>query len=80
MFGQMEFAPILTLSALEGTGIKALLNECIELYGQLNHKIPTTSLNMALKDWLFKYPPPASKTAHFKIRYMTQKSVNPVSF
>lgn len=80
MFGQMEFAPILTLSALEGTGIKALLNECIELYGQLNQKIPTTSLNMALKDWLFKYPPPASKTAHFKIRYMTQKSVNPVSF
>lgn len=80
MFGQMEFAPILTLSALEGTGIKVLLNECIELYGQLNHKIPTTSLNMALKDWLFKYPPPASKTAHFKIRYMTQKSVNPVSF
>lgn len=80
MFGQMEFAPIMTLSALEGTGIKALLNECIELYGQLNHKIPTTSLNMALKDWLFKYPPPASKTAHFKIRYMTQKSVNPVSF
>lgn len=80
MFGQMEFAPILTLSALEGTGIKALLNECIELYGQLNHKIPTTSLNKALKDWLFKYPPPASKTAHFKIRYMTQKSVNPVSF
>ena len=80
MFGQMEFAPILTLSALEGTGIKALLNECIELYNQLNHKIPTTALNMALKDWLFKYPPPASKTAHFKIRYMTQKSVNPVNF
>lgn len=80
MFGQMEFAPILTLSALEGTGIKALLNECIELYTQLNHKIPTTALNLALKDWLFKYPPPASRTAHFKIRYMTQKSVNPVNF
>lgn len=80
MFGQMEFAPILTLSALNGTGIKDLLNESIELYGQLNHKVPTTALNMALKDWLFKYPPPASKTAHFKIRYMTQKSVNPVKF
>lgn len=80
MFGQMEFAPILTLSALEGTGIKDLMNEAISLYGQLNHKVPTTALNMALKDWLFKYPPPASKTAHFKIRYMTQKSANPVSF
>ncbi len=80
MFGQMEFAPILTLSALEGTGIKDLMNEAISLYGQLNHKVPTTALNMALKDWLFKYPPPASKTAHFKIRYMTQKSTNPVNF
>lgn len=80
MFGQMEFAPILTLSALEGTGIKDLLKETIEIYAQLNKKIPTTSLNLALKDWLFKYPPPASKTAHFKIRYATQKSVNPVNF
>ncbi len=80
MFGQMEFAPILTLSALEGTGIKDLLKETIDVYSQLNKKIPTTSLNLALKDWLFKYPPPASKTAHFKIRYATQKSVNPVSF
>ena len=80
MFGQMEYAPILPLSALNGTGIKDLLNEAIEIYKQLNHKIETAALNMALKDWLFKYPPPASKTAHFKIRYMTQKSTNPVNF
>lgn len=80
MFGQMEYAPILPLSALNGTGIKNLLNEAIEIYKQLNHKVETAALNMALKDWLFKYPPPASKTAHFKIRYMTQKSTNPVNF
>lgn len=80
MFGQMQFAPILTLSALEGTGIKDLLNEAIDMYGQLTHKVETAALNMALNDWLFKYPPPASKTAHFKIRYMLQKSANPVKF
>ena len=80
MFGQMEYAPILPLSALNGTGRKDLLNEAIEIYKQLNHKVETAALNMALKDWLFKYPPPASKTAHFKIRYMTQKSTNPVNF
>ena len=80
MFGQMEYAPILPLSALNGTGIKDLLNEAIEIYKQLNHKVETAALNMALKDWLFKYPPPASKTAHFKIRYMPQKSTNPVNF
>lgn len=80
MFGQMEYAPILPLSALNGTGIKALLNETLEIYRQLTHRVDTAALNMALKDWVFKYPPPASKTAHFKIRYMTQKSTNPVSF
>ena len=57
-----------------------MLNTAITLYEQLNRKIGTSSLNNALQDWLDRYPPPASKTAHFKIRYMTQKSVNPVSF
>ena len=80
MFGQMQFAPIMPLSALEGTGIKDLLNEAISMYDQLTHKVETAALNMALNDWLFKYPPPASKTAHFKIRYMIQKSANPVKF
>lgn len=80
MFGQMEYAPILPLSAKNGTGVKALLKETVELYSQLNRKIETAALNMALKDWLFKYPPPASKTSHFKIRYATQTGVNPVQF
>ena len=80
MFGHMTYAPILALSALEGKGIKDLLNACIELYEQLNKKIDTSVLNVALKDWLYQYPPPASKATHFKVRYMTQTSVNPVSF
>ena len=37
-------------------------------------------MNTALKDWLFKYPPPASKTNKFKIRYMVQTKSNPVEF
>ncbi|QTQ17300.1 ribosome biogenesis GTPase Der [Treponema parvum] len=80
MFAHMNFAPILPLSAKEGDGIKLLMDTAIELYGQLSRKIDTSALNTALKDWLFKYPPPASKTLHFHIRYMTQKSVNPVGF
>lgn len=80
MFGQMEYAPILPLSALEGKGVKDLLDTTLKINEQLNKKISTSSLNLALKDWLIRYPPPASKTAHFKIRYMTQKSVNPVQF
>ena len=80
MFAHMDFAPILPLSALEGKGVKDLLNTTIDMYTQLTKKIGTSSLNNALQDWLERYPPPASKTAHFKIRYMTQASINPVSF
>ena len=76
----MEYAPILALSALEGKGIKDLLNTCIALHEQLNKKIDTSVLNLALKDWLMQYPPPASKAMRFKVRYMTQTNVNPVSF
>lgn len=80
MFAQMDFSPILPLSALNGEGIKNLLNTTISMYEQLTRKIGTASLNNALQDWLDRYPPPASKTAHFKIRYMTQAGTNPVSF
>ncbi|MBQ6781328.1 MAG: ribosome biogenesis GTPase Der [Treponema sp.] len=80
MFGHMNWAPILPLSALKGEGIKDLLNTAITLYEQLTRKVETSALNNALKDWLLRYPPPASRSIHFKIRYMTQTSSNPVSF
>ncbi len=80
MFGHMNWAPIVTLSAKNGDGIKELMNTALGIYQQLNRKVDTASLNLALKDWLFKYPPPATKAIHFKIRYMTQTSINPVNF
>jgi GTP-binding protein len=80
MFGQMNWAPILTLSAKNGDGIKKLMNTTLEIYEQLTRKVDTAALNLALKDWLFKYPPPATKSIHFKIRYITQTSINPVDF
>ncbi len=80
MFGQMNWAPIVTLSAKNKDGIKNLMNTALDVYSQLTRKVDTAALNAALKDWLFKYPPPATKSIHFKIRYMTQTSVNPVNF
>ena len=80
MFGHMNWAPIVMISALHEDGIKELMNTALNIYGQLTHKVDTASLNLALKDWLFKYPPPATKSIHFKIRYMTQTSINPVNF
>ena len=80
MFGQMRFAPIITISAKNADGIKHLMDTALILYSQLTRKIETAAINMALQDWLAKYPPPATKAIHFKVRYITQTSVNPVNF
>lgn len=80
MFGQMSYAPVVALSALEGKGIKDLLNTALEIYGQLTHKIETGPLNTALKDWVAVYPPPASRSGQFKVRYIVQTSTKPVNF
>ncbi len=80
MFGQMKWAPIVPISALNADGIKNLMNTALTLYEQLNKKIDTSALNLALRDWLTQYPPPATKAIHFKVRYITQTSVNPVTF
>ena len=80
MFAHMAYAPLVEISAKEGTGIKDLLNTVLQLYKQLNRKIDTGPLNTALSQWVSSYPPPASKSSHFSIRYAVQTSTNPVSF
>lgn len=80
MFAQMDYAPILPVSATEEKGVVDLLNTTIKIYEQLTRKLDTSVLNNALKDWLDRYPPPASRTSHFKIRYIVQKGVDPISF
>ena len=76
----MNWAPIIAISALQADGIKNLMDTALEIYSELTKKVETAALNAALKDWIAKYPPPATKAIHFKVRYITQTSVNPVNF
>jgi GTP-binding protein len=78
LFGQMEYAPIIPVSAKDGTGVDKLLNTAIKMYGQLNIQIGTGQLNQALERWLQEYPPPSGPRTRFKIKYAVQKSANPV--
>ena len=80
LFGQMEYAPIVPVSAKEGTGIEKLLSTVIKMYGQLNTRIETSRLNQALGKWLEEYPPPSGPRTRFKIKYAVQQSENPVKF
>ncbi|MDR1837016.1 MAG: ribosome biogenesis GTPase Der [Treponema sp.] len=80
MFGQMEYAPIVPVSAKYGTGVDKLLNTAVKMYGQLNLRITTARLNQALEKWLAENPPPSGPRTRFKIKYAVQKSANPVHF
>ncbi|MDR0730132.1 MAG: ribosome biogenesis GTPase Der [Treponema sp.] len=79
-FGQLEFAPIIALSARNGDGIDKLLNTALNMYRQLNTQVETGKLNQALEQWLQEYPPPSGPQTRFKVRYAVQKSANPVAF
>jgi len=80
LFGQMEYAPIIALSALDGSGIDELLNTSLKMYDQLKRQIETAVLNNALEKWLTENPPPSGPRTRFKIRYAVQKEANPVRF
>lgn len=80
MFGKMEYAPIVPVSAQKGSGIPDLLNTALELFDQLTKKVETSALNLALKDWLEAVPPPHGQRNSFTLKYMVQTSARPVEF
>jgi GTP-binding protein len=80
LFGQMEYAPIVPVSAKDGNGVDKLLNTVIKMHDQLNLSIGTARLNQALEQWLIEYPPPIGPRTRFKLKYAVQKSANPVHF
>jgi GTP-binding protein len=80
LFGQLEFAPIVAVSAKDGDGMDKLLNTALRMHTQLNTQVETGKLNSALEQWLRENPPPYGPQTRFKIRYAVQKSANPVSF
>ncbi|MDR1909067.1 MAG: ribosome biogenesis GTPase Der [Spirochaetaceae bacterium] len=79
-FGKLEFAPILAISASDGTGLTELLNTAGRIYAQLTRRVDTAALNQALQKWVEEYPPPVGPGSRFKVRYAVQVSDNPVKF
>lgn len=77
MFGKMDYAPVCAISAIDGSGVKNMLNIVLQAYKQYSNKIETSALNLALEDWQKKYPPPGNR---FSFKYITQVSVKPIRF
>jgi GTP-binding protein len=81
LFPIVSFAPIISISALENTGIEDLLSTGLKVWRQLNKSSPTAAINKALGKWQDQYAPPSGKQRlRYKVRYCTQSGSNPVRF
>jgi GTP-binding protein len=79
-FGQMKYAPVLPVSAKDGSGVGALLNTSIKMFEQLNRFTGTSKFNAFLERAQSECPPPQGPNTRFKIKYGVQVSANPVVF
>lgn len=64
--------PILFISALTKQRIHKALETAIEVFERRAQRIKTSEVNEVLLEAIEKYPPPAVKGKHIKIKYATQ--------
>jgi GTP-binding protein len=79
-FPVLDFAPIVRISALDGTGMDALLDTTRAVWKQLHRRVDTSDLNAALRRWVEQTPPPRDNGRPFRVRYATQVSTKPLRF
>ena len=80
LFPVLDFAPIVPISAKDGSGVDDLMKTAYKINRQLETRVSTSSLNKALRDWLEELAPPSGKNIKYKIKYMTQTSIKPTRF
>ncbi len=81
VFPVLSFAPVVPMSAKNGTGIQELLKTALNVQKQLRTKVETPVFNKKLQEWTTQNPPPLNKQhRQFKVRYGVQTSVSPLEF
>jgi GTP-binding protein len=77
----LEFAPILTMSAVKGTRAVKLFGLIEDLYARYKKRINTAELNKFISEVVVQHPPGMfRKTKRIKIYYLTQVSTAPPTF
>jgi GTP-binding protein len=74
------FAPILTVSALTGSGTKKIVPTIDSVYKQYSQKFPTNRLNRILQAATEKHPPSLHRGRRIKFLYTTQIASRPPTF
>jgi GTP-binding protein len=73
----IHYAPVHYISALEGSGVPALMDDALQIVKALQERIPTASLNKVLWKALAEHAPPSDKGRAVKIKYATQAETTP---
>lgn len=74
------FAPVLTVSALTGYGIKRLFPVIGSVFRQYSATFPTSALNRLLREAVEQHPPPIYKNKRLKFYYTSQVGTCPPKF
>lgn len=76
----LDFAPILSLSALTGQRVIKIFELIDRVYGEYTCRLATSKINAELEDITRRLPPPRYRNRPNKINYATQFSIKPPSF
>ncbi len=76
----IPFAPVLKISALEGTGIKRLFPEIGKVHRQFHQRFPTAALNRLLAEAITRHEPPYYHGRRLKFYYTAQLATAPPRF
>lgn len=76
----LAYAPVITVSATEGTRVGKIIPACFEIQKQRRKKIPTPRLNEALEEAVASNPPKFHKTGTGRVYYGTQTGTEPPAF
>ncbi|MBN2538696.1 MAG: ribosome biogenesis GTPase Der [Deltaproteobacteria bacterium] len=76
----LDFAPIITVSALSGQRLRKVFDLIDNVYDQYTKRVSTSLLNTKLAEFTEKLSPPRYRNRPNKINYATQISVKPPTF
>lgn len=68
----MDYIPIIFISTIKKQRIYQAIEKAMEIYKSRMQRLPTATLNKIMLKAIEKYPPPAIKGKHIKIKYVTQ--------
>jgi GTP-binding protein len=77
---QVVGIPTITISALRGQRVDALLDEVLKIYEVWNRRVSTGQLNRWLEAMKEGHSPPLAQGRTNKLRYMTQVKARPPTF